>query len=100
MVLFLLIAGFWLTSVTHRHMPDEISGSRAMIVHELSDLGPLKNRAEMDPPDIHFRCYCLDIQDTKGDRLSCHSRDYHIYPRGYGCFHCDLRGFDPFYAPR
>jgi sodium-dependent dicarboxylate transporter 2/3/5 len=42
MIIFLLIAWFWLTSVTHRHMPKEISGSRDMIGHELSDLGPLK----------------------------------------------------------
>ncbi|MDD1706475.1 MAG: SLC13 family permease, partial [Methanoregulaceae archaeon] len=42
MVLFLLIAWFWLTSVTHRHMPDRISGSRDMIVRELTGLGPLK----------------------------------------------------------
>jgi len=42
MVLFLLIAWFWLTSVTHRHMPGMISGSRDVIVHELKELGPLK----------------------------------------------------------
>jgi sodium-dependent dicarboxylate transporter 2/3/5 len=42
MILFLLIAWFWLTSVTHRHMPERISGGRDMIVHELSNLGPLK----------------------------------------------------------
>ncbi len=43
MVIFLFIAWFWLTSVTHRHMPMVISGSRDMIGHELSDLGPLKS---------------------------------------------------------
>jgi len=43
MVIFLFIAWFWLTSVTHRHMPKVISGSRDMIGHELSDLGPLKS---------------------------------------------------------
>lgn len=42
MVLFLLIAWFWLTSVTHRHMPGMITGSRDVIVHELKELGPLK----------------------------------------------------------
>ena len=42
MVLFLLIAWFWLTSVTHRQIPKEISGSRDVIVHDLNDLGPLK----------------------------------------------------------
>lgn len=42
MALFLLIAWFWLTSVTHRHMPHVISGSRDMIAKELEDLGPLK----------------------------------------------------------
>jgi len=41
MALFLLIAWFWLTSVTNRNMPQEISGSRDMIRDELKKLGPL-----------------------------------------------------------
>jgi len=41
MVLFLLIAWFWLSSVMYRHLPHEIPGSRDLIVRELDDLGPL-----------------------------------------------------------
>lgn len=41
MALFLLIAWFWLTYVTNRHMPEVISGSRDMIGDELKKLGPL-----------------------------------------------------------
>ena len=41
MALFLLIAWFWLTCVTNRHMPEMISGSRDMIGDELKKLGPL-----------------------------------------------------------
>ncbi len=41
MAIFLLIAWFWLTSVTNRNMPQEISGSRDMIRDELKKLGPL-----------------------------------------------------------
>jgi sodium-dependent dicarboxylate transporter 2/3/5 len=41
MALFLLIAWFWLTYVTNRHMPKEVSGSRDMIRDELKKLGPL-----------------------------------------------------------
>jgi len=39
--LFLLIAWFWLTSVTNRNMPDVISGSKDVIGHNLKELGPL-----------------------------------------------------------
>jgi sodium-dependent dicarboxylate transporter 2/3/5 len=41
MVLFLFIAWFWLTSVMYRHLPEEITGTGALVVHELDDLGPL-----------------------------------------------------------
>jgi len=41
MALFLLIAWFWLTYVTNRHMPAVIAGSRDMIGDELKKLGPL-----------------------------------------------------------
>jgi len=41
MAIFLLIAWFWLTSVTNRNMPEVISGSRDMIGQELKKLGPL-----------------------------------------------------------
>jgi len=41
MAIFLLIAWFWLTSVTNRNMPEVISGSRDMIGYELKELGPL-----------------------------------------------------------
>ena len=42
MALFLLIAWYWLTSVTNRNMPEEISGGRELIGHELKELGPLR----------------------------------------------------------
>jgi sodium-dependent dicarboxylate transporter 2/3/5 len=41
MVIFLAIAWFWLTYVAHRHLPRVISGSREVIHHELTGMGPL-----------------------------------------------------------